>query len=258
MAMTDKHTPNRTKEKDANLKRARIEMAALFRAAAYEGLHEGISNHFSYAIGADGQQFLINPYGIHFSQVKSSDLILLDSAHPPDLQDPHIDITAWSIHGAIHRAHPSARCIVHLHSHYATALVSLKDPDLPAIDQTTARFFNRLAWDTGFDGMGIGDEGERLAGCIGNHNCLMMGAHGFLVAAQTPALAWDIAYHLERAAKNVITALSTGRPLAVLSDEIAEKTAQQWEEYEIATNHHQIHLDAMMAVLDKQDKSYRL
>ena len=101
----------------------------------------------------------------------------------------------------------------------------LKNPDLPPIDQTSARFFNRLSWDVGFDGMGIGSEGERLAACLGNHNVLMMGAHGFLVAAQTPPLAWDIAYHLERAAKNYITALSTGREVNILPGHIAEKTA---------------------------------
>jgi ribulose-5-phosphate 4-epimerase/fuculose-1-phosphate aldolase len=153
-------------------------MAALLRLTAREGLHEGISNHFRYALSENGQRFLMNPYGVH------------------------------------------------LHSQFATALVCLKNPDLPPIDQTSARFFNRLSWDVGFDGMGIGSEGERLAACLGNHNVLMMGAHGFLVAAQTPALAWDIAYHLERAAKNYITALSAGREVNILPGHIAEKTAQ--------------------------------
>jgi len=237
--------------------RARVQMAALFRLAAREGLHEGISNHFSYALSEDGQRFLMNPYGIHFSQIKASDLLLFDTNTPPDLSDPRVDITAWSIHGAMHKTNPSARCLVHLHPHYATALVSLEDADLPPIDQTTARFFNRLAWDDGFDGMGIGDEGVRLAGRLGNHNCMMMGNHGILVAAKAPSLAWDLAYHLERAAKTYITALSSGRPLKVLDDATAEKTARQWEEYDQTTSHQHIHLDAMMAVLDAEDDSYR-
>jgi len=236
---------------------ARIQMAALFRLAAREGLHEGISNHFSYALSEDGQRFLMNPYGIHFSQIKASDLLVFDTSTPPDLADPRVDITAWSIHGAMHKANPSARCLVHLHPHYATALVSLANPDLPPIDQTTARFYNRLAWDIGFDGMGIGDEGVRLAGQLGNHNCMMMGNHGILIAADAPSLAWDLAYHLERAAKTYITALSTGRPLSVLDHETAEKTARQWEDYDQTTCYQQIHLEAMMAVLDAEDDSYR-
>ena len=84
-------------------------MAALFRLAAREGLHEGISNHFSYAVSEDGQQFLMNPFGIHFSQIKASDLLLFDTASPPDVTDSRVDITAWSIHGAMHQANPAAR-----------------------------------------------------------------------------------------------------------------------------------------------------
>lgn len=236
--------------------RARIELAALFRLAAKEGLHEGISNHFSYALDADGKRFLMNPYGIHFSQIKASDLLIFDADAQIDTHDPAIDITAWSIHGAMHRTHPAARCLVHLHPHYATALLSLEKPDLPAIDQTSARFHNRLSWDTGFDGMGIGEEGERLAQVLGNHKVLMMGQHGIMVAAQTPALAWDITYHLERACKNYMTALSSGRKLAIMDEAIAEKTAQQWHYYDEEVGY-QAHLNAMMAVLDREDSSYR-
>ena len=236
---------------------ARTQMATLFRLTAREGLHEGISNHFSYALSEDGQRFLMNPYGAHFSAMKASDLILFDTANPPDLAYPKIYITAWSIHGAIQKVVPSARCLVHLHSQFATALVCLKNPGLPPIDQTSACFFNRLSWDVDFDGIGIGSEGERLAGCLGNHNVLIMGAHGFLVAAHTPALAWDIVYHVERAAKNYISALSTGCGVNILLGHIAKKTAQQWEEYARDTNGYQMHLDAMTDVLDVCDDSYR-
>ena len=86
---------------------------------------------------------------------------------------------------------------------------------------------------------------------------MMMGSHGILVAADTPGLAWDLAYHLERAAKTYITALSTGRPVNLLDQATAEKTARQWEDYDQTTSYHQIHLDAMMAVLDAEDNSYR-
>ena len=86
---------------------------------------------------------------------------------------------------------------------------------------------------------------------------MMMGSHGILVAADAPGLAWDLAYHLERAAKTYVTALSTGRPLNVLDHATAEKTARQWEQYGPGPGYHQIHLEAMMAVLDAADDSYR-
>ena len=242
---------------DIDEQTARIQLAALFRLSAKEGFHEAVANHFSYAISADGKQFLMNPYGIHFSRIRASDLLVFSADEQPDFSDARIDITAWSIHGAMHRNNPDSRCLIHLHPHDATALLSLASPEVPPIDQNTARFYNRLSWDVGFDGMGIDEEGERLSHLLGDNHCLMMGQHGIMTAATTPSLAWDLAYYLERACRTYITALSTGRPLAIMAGQTAEKTARQWEAYDSQTNQQQIHFDAMLALLDEEDPSYR-
>ena len=203
-----------------NIEEARYDLAAIFRWSARESMHEGIANHFSYAISDDGQQFLMNPFGVHFSKMKASDLLLLDARKSPSGYGKKVDPTAWWIHGAMHRNNSQARCIVHLHSHYATALSALADPRLPPVDQTSCRFFNRVAVDVGFDGMGLDDEGA-LSATAQTH--VMMGNHGFLTVAESPALAFDLAYYFERGCRTYLTALSTGAPLAVLSDETAEK-----------------------------------
>ena len=238
-----------------DLDEARRDLAAVFRWSVRESMHEGISNHFSYAVSDDGQQFLINPYGVHFSRVKASDLLLVDARKTIHDYSENIDPTAWCIHCAIHRNNPQARCIIHLHSKYATALSVLKDPSLPAVDQTTCRFHNRVVIDKGFDGMGLDDEAERLSQCLGNKHTLMMGNHGFLSVGETPALAFDLAYHFERGCRTYITALSTGAPLSFLSDSIAEKTARQWEQYDEAVHKH---LTAIRIILDEDEPEYRL
>jgi len=233
---------------------ARRDMAAIFRWTAREDLHEGISNHFSYAVSNDGQQFLMNPFGIHFSKIKASDLILVDAHNLADDLRLVIDATAWAIHGAMHRNNPQARCIVHLHSQFATALSALADPVLPAIDQTSCRFHNRVVVDNGFDGMGLGDEAERLSGLLGNKQMMMMGSHGLMAVGDNPAQAFDLAYHYERGCRTYITALSTGLPLNVLGDDVAEKTAQQWENYDGGFTKH---LLAIRAILDEEEPDYR-
>ncbi|MGB2320475.1 MAG: class II aldolase/adducin family protein, partial [Candidatus Puniceispirillum sp.] len=81
-----------------DLDEARCDLAAIFRWTARENMHEGIANHFSYAVSDDGQQFLMNPYGVHFSKMKASDLLLLDAAKPAKEQGDNIDPTAWAIH----------------------------------------------------------------------------------------------------------------------------------------------------------------
>ncbi|MFN0264367.1 class II aldolase/adducin family protein [Tepidamorphus sp. 3E244] len=232
---------------------ARRDLAATFRWCARLGLNEGIANHFSLATSPDGTRFLMNPYGLHWSQMSASDLLEFDANADPDGIGETVDPTAFAIHGALHRKAPHARCIMHLHPKYTTALASLKDPTMPPIDQNTMRFFNRVSNDFGYDGMGLGDEAERLAGALGNHSVMLMGQHGVLVAAPDVAWAFDTIYYFEKAAENYLTALTTGRELNVASDEVAEKTARQWEEYPDGPLKH---LSAIRAVLDAQEPDY--
>ena len=79
---------------------ARVQLAAAFRWAVRLNLHEAVANHFSLAVSRDGCQFLINPNQRHFARIKASDLLLLDSNHPPaaddaDAPDPTALGVAW-------------------------------------------------------------------------------------------------------------------------------------------------------------------
>jgi ribulose-5-phosphate 4-epimerase/fuculose-1-phosphate aldolase len=82
---------------------------------------------------------------------------------------------------------------------------------------------------------------------------MMMGNHGFMSVGETPALAFDLAYHYERGCCTYITALSTGAPLSFLPDSVAEKTALQWEHYENAADKH---LAAIRSILDDDTPDY--
>jgi len=232
----------------------RRDLAAILRWTARLDMHEGIANHFSVAVSDDGKRFLMNPYGIHWSKIRASDLRELNAENPPEDVGETVDPTAMAIHGALHRSLPQARCILHLHSRYATALSCLKDPSLPPVDQNSMRFYNRVAIDSGFDGMGLGDEAARLAGTLGNKSILMMGQHGVLCVGQNIARAFDNIYYFERSAEIYMTALSSGQPLNIASAEVAEKTAQQWEDY---PNFSDKHLSAIRAVLDDEEPGYR-
>jgi ribulose-5-phosphate 4-epimerase/fuculose-1-phosphate aldolase len=164
------------------------------------------------------------------------------------------DLTAWSIHGRLHALVPHARCVIHLHPPYATAIASLADPNIPPIDQNSARFFNRVAFDLNYGGMANTDEeGARLAGLLGNKSILMMGNHGVLVCAATVAEAFDLSYYLERACRNLVLAYQTGQKLSIMSDPVAEKTAQEWE---ADRDQFHTHFSEMRAILDGIDPSY--
>ena len=188
----------------------RRDLAAALRWSARLNMHEGIANHYSLAVSDDGSRFLMNPYGRHWSRIRASDLLELDANAEPDGIGDTVDPTAWAIHGALHRKCPQARCIMHLHTKYATVLATFKDPTLPPVEQNTMRFYNRVAVDMGFDGMGLGDEAERLATALGNHSVMLLGQHGILVAKASVAKAFDDIYYFERAAETYVTALQTG------------------------------------------------
>jgi ribulose-5-phosphate 4-epimerase/fuculose-1-phosphate aldolase len=237
----------------------RADLAAVFRIAARLNLHEGVANHFSYAVSDDGSRFLINPFGRHFSSLRASELLLLDAHDDSTMDGPdRPDPTAWAIHGAMHRNLPQARCVLHVHSKYATVLASIDAGALPPIDQNTMRFFNRVSIDDGFGGMGLGDEAERLTTRLGDNRVLLMGNHGVMVVGASIAHAFDELYYFERACETFITALATGKPLRIVSDEVAEKTAREWEEYVQRVGIADAHLREMRAILDREEPDYRL
>ena len=235
----------------------RQDLACALRWAVRNNWHESVANHFSLALDDAGKRFLMNPNMRHFSRVRASDLLLLDADDPSTMSRPDApDATAWGLHGSIHRHCRHARCVLHVHPVYSTVLASLANSTLPPIDQNSAAFFGRHVVDDGFGGMAFEAEGERCAHLLADpkSKVMVMGNHGVLVLGDSVADAFNRLYYFERSAETYIKALWTGRPLRVLPDEIAERTARQWEDYgDFATSH----FAELRAILDKQEPDYR-
>ncbi|MEO8543585.1 MAG: class II aldolase/adducin family protein [Burkholderiaceae bacterium] len=241
---------------EAAERQLRIDLAAAFRLAVFFDWHESVGNHFSAALSDDGKRFLLNPKWQHFSTIRASDLLRLDADDEGALsRDNAPDASAWCIHGALHGAVPRARVVLHCHPPYATALCGLQNPTIQPIDQNTARFFNRVAIDTGFDG--IADEqaeGLRLAAALGDNDVMLMGNHGLTVIGQSVAQAFEALYFMERACRTMVLAYATGQPLNVMPEALAEKTARGWDAYAGMAD---AHFSQLKNMLDKSDPSYR-
>ena len=233
------------------------DLAAVFRWTARLNMHEGIANHFSVCLPNSNTDFYVNGSGMHFSTIKASDLVLIEQNKVEELKKKPelVDPTAINIHGTIHKKVPHARCILHVHSKYATALSTLKDPTLQPIDQNTMRFYNRVAVFRDFGGLGFEEESNKMAACIGNNRSMLLANHGILTTGQTVAQAFDELYYFEKACETYITALSTQKELKIVSPEVAEKTAQEWENY--STGMEELHLKAIRSILDNEDPSYK-
>jgi ribulose-5-phosphate 4-epimerase/fuculose-1-phosphate aldolase len=241
-------------ERERTLRR---ELAAALRLAARAGWTEAVANHFSVAVAPGSPRFLVNPRQVHFANVTASSLICVDSEDAgtmdrPDAPDP----TAWALHGALHRKVPHARCVIHTHAKHATVLACLADSRMPAIDQNTAAFHDRVLIDTEYGGLAFAEEGARIAAMFTDprKRVMVMGNHGVLVLGETVAEAFDRHYYFERAAETLITAYMTGRPLRVLSDAVAERTAAQNDAYPQQAERH---FAEMMTILDREEPDYR-
>jgi ribulose-5-phosphate 4-epimerase/fuculose-1-phosphate aldolase len=233
----------------------RVDLAAAFRWTARLGWHEAVANHFSLALSEDGGRFLVNPRWRHFARIRACDLLLLDADDASALEGPDApDPTAWYIHAALHRRLPHARCILHAHMPYATALTTLADPEIRPIDQNTMRFFGRIAYDRDYGGLALSSqEGDRLAHALGEKPVLMMANHGVIVARESVAKAFDELYYLETAARTQVLACSTGRELKPVPDDLAARVAAEWEAYE---GFSEAHFAELKAILDVEEPDY--
>lgn len=240
---------------DAGERQARIDLAAAFRLTARFGWHEAVANHFSLALDPDGRRILINPRWRHFARVRASDLLLLDVDDPAVMQRPDApDPTAWCIHGALHRLRPEIRCVLHTHMPYATTLTSLEDSRVLPIDQNSARFWGRIAYDDHYGGFALEiDEGRRMAEALGDKPNLFLKNHGVIVTGRSVAAAFDELYYLEIACRQLVLAYSTGRPLRLISENLAARVAGEWLEYD---GFAEAHFTELKALLDAEDAGY--
>ena len=229
----------------------RVDLAAAFRWTVRLNMHEAVANHFSLAINEDGSKFLMNPNQVHFSRIKASDLIVVDANDPASMEGPNApDPTAWGLHGGMHRHCAHARCAMHVHSPYATALAALADSRLPPVDQNGCTFFNRYV-----GGLAFEVEGTRCAQLLDDpkKKVMIMGNHGIMIVGDSVADTFNRLYYFERACMTYIMALQTGQPLRVIPDEIAEKTARELEGY---PEQDARHLAELKAILDDEGSNY--
>lgn len=212
----------------ADIVEAKKDLACALRAAAQFGLGEGVCNHFSLAVPGRPGQFLINPQGRHWSEAAPADLVTIDAQGNKVAGRHEVEPTAFFIHGWIHRTVPDAACVLHTHMPFATALTMLQGGRLEMAHQNALRFFDQVAYDEQYNGLVLDDrEGERIARKLAQASVLFLANHGVIVRGPNVAHAFDDLYYLERACMHQVLAMGTGRPLKIVPEAVAARTAAQ-------------------------------
>jgi ribulose-5-phosphate 4-epimerase/fuculose-1-phosphate aldolase len=236
----------------------RVDLAAAFRLAVRLEMHEGVCNHLS-AMLPGGKSFLLNRYGLHWSEVSATNLLALDADGRLLEGEGEFEKTAFYIHSRIHLANPHAKCVLHTHMPYATALTLLEGGRLEMVEQNALRFHDDIAYDDIYNGLVVDPaEGDRLAQVLGHKRVMFLANHGVIVVGPTVAEAFDLMYYLERACRLQVLARSmmanSGGKFRPVRPEVVEQT------YKLiladAPKYAGAHFEALKRILDREEPAY--
>ena len=233
---------------------AKVHLAAAHRLAVLDELEEGIDNHFTVTVPGRDDRYLILPFGLHWSEARASDMIVFDESGKTLEGEGVVELSAQCIHAPIHRL-CGTRVVMHTHQTWALALNMLKENRLLPASQTAAFYYGHVAYDDTYAGTAdFIEEGERLAGVIGKKHVLFMKNHGVLVTGDTVAQAYRRLYKLERVCRAQVLAMSTGKPLEILSDEIvAQVQAPPVNDRHPRAERERLFFEAMLRILDREN-----
>lgn len=242
---------------DDEIRRARVHLAAANRLAVYDNLEEGIDNHFTMRVPGQEDRYLVLPFGLHWSEARASDLIVFNEAGQVLEGSGTLELSALSIHAPLHRI-TGVNVILHTHQTWALALNMLQDNRLLPGSQTAAFLTRNIAYDDGYAGLADSlSEGERLASVLGDKQILFMKNHGVVAVGDTVAQAYRRLYKLERVCRAQILAMSTGRPLALLDEEMVKRVeAPNPHNTHSQAEREALYFSAMLRVLDREMPGY--
>ncbi len=234
---------------------ARVDLAACYRLCAHYRMTDMIYNHISLRVPGRHDHFLINAFGLLYTEVSASNLIKVDlDGRPVDAGDLDTNPAGFVIHAAIHRARPDVACVFHTHTRAGVA-VSAQREGLLAMSQHAMRFHRRIGYHD-YEGIALDlEEQLRLVHDLGSHDALILRNHGLLTTGTTVRAAFENMYYLEMACQIQIDALAGGAAVVLPPDTVCERAAQQFAGSNSFIRDRDWH--ALRRMLDRLDPSYR-
>lgn len=239
-------------------RQARVDLAAAHRLAVHYGYHEGIDNHFTLLLPGHADRFLLAPFGLHWSEVRASDFLVVDFAGNVLAGEGPVEDTAFHIHAPLHAARTDVACVLHTHMPYATALSMMENPELLMASQNAIGFDGLVAL-CDYEGFALSnDEGARMARALGRKTVLLLRNHGVAVTGTSVADAFNTLYFFERAAMTQILAQSSGQVLRTVPEAVRRRTVEQYAaSAEVAgLDRIELHFAALKRMLDRREPDY--
>ncbi len=237
--------------------KARIDLAACYRLIALKGMDDMHATHISARVPGEGHHFLINPYGLLFSQVTASNLVKIDiDGKIVDETNYTINPAGFVIHSAVHAARPDANCVIHTHTVAGIAIACLEEGLLP-LSQKSMRFYQRIAYHD-YEGKADDlDERSRLVRDLGSHNAMILRNHGLLACGQSAGRAYKTMYNLEKSCQIQLAIMSSGGTPIQLSEKVMQHAAKQFDRDDIPGGKRPDGWPSLLAYLDQVDPGYK-
>ena len=236
--------------------KARQELAACYRVFAMLGWDESIYNHITVKVPDEEDAFLINPYGLHFSEVKASNLVKIDIDGNKLDDNPYpVNLAGFVQHSVFHRNLPDAHCIAHTHTTAGMAVASLEG-GLQPVNFYAANWVGQLAYHD-FEGVTVrSEEGTRLIEHLGDKRAMLLRNHGILVMGRTVPEAFLKHWSLQRACEIQLATMQAGKPLVIPPDVLAVHQ-RDLSKVQIPGGAGKADFDAMVRRVDRIDPSWR-
>jgi ribulose-5-phosphate 4-epimerase/fuculose-1-phosphate aldolase len=241
---------------------ARLELAACYRVFALLGWTEMIYNHITLrlpdSVSGGDKQFLINPFGLHYSEVTASNLVKISlQGEVLDGSAHRVNPAGFVVHAAIHAGIEGAHCVMHTHTTAGVAVACLRD-GLQQTNFYSAQLHDMVAYHD-FEGITIhADEGPRVLESIGAKPAVILRNHGLLAWGQTLPQTFAILWTLQRACEIQLATFSMGGPGAAIPvpEAVAERCTRDALQFNPNHGAGRDVFDALVRQVDRLDSSY--
>ena len=201
----------------------KVTLAAAFRMFSKAGLDEGVAGHVTARDPEFTDSYWVNPFGMHFSLIKQSDLVRVDHAGNVVEGNRAVNGAAVAIHCAVHQARPDVIAAAHAHGPYGKTLSALP-MGIDMLTQDACAFYKDFGVYETFGGVVLSaEEGKRIGAALGDNKAVILRNHGMLTVGETvESAAWWF-LTLERTSQSQLMACAAGTP-TIIDDEQAAAT----------------------------------
>jgi len=235
---------------------ARVRLAAAYRIFDHLGWTELIYNHISLRVPGEDSHYLINPFGLHYSEVCASNLVKVDlDGKIVGHSDWPINPAGITFHGAIHATSHDAHCVMHLHTTATQAVCCLKD-GLAFTNFYAAQLYGKVAYHD-FEGITVHkDEGERILRSAEGRQVLLLRNHGPVTIGRTLPEALLLMWTVNRACEVQLAMQGKGEATPI-SRPVLEKCVADALQFNPAYGMGEDSFAALQRLIDRKDPGYR-